>query len=169
MKNIRLLPDGISIRTIRKEDDPSIGSIIRGCFKDYGASECGTVCADPVIDHLSDVYGSKRSRYFVLETKGQVVGGAGIHSLKEAEATICELQKMYIRKDFRGKGLGRALLDTCLEFARSSGYETCYLESLPELKDALRLYERSGFSYIDSRMGNTGYFGCSLYMIKNLG
>jgi len=84
--------------------------------------------------------------------------------LKEADPGVCELQKMYIRKEGRGKGLGSLLLSYCLAFAKEQGFHTCYLESLPELRDALRMYEKAGFKYIPARMGNTGYFGCSLYM-----
>ena len=153
-----------TLRQIRNEDDPLLGAIIRGCFQDYNALEEGTVYSDPVIDRLSVAFNRDRSVYYVLELNGEVVGGAGIQPLKEADATICELQKMYLRKDARGKGFGRMLLKKCLEFAKANGFKTCYLESLPELKDALKLYERAGFGYNDNRMGNTGYYGCSLYM-----
>ena len=159
---------GFNIRPIRKEDDPFLAAVIRGCFHDYNATEEGTVYADPVIDRLSVSFNRKRSVYYVLEYNGEVLGGAGIQPLKGADGTVCELQKMYLRKDARGKGYGRLLLEKCLEYAKSNGFNCCYLESLPELKDALHLYERAGFSYIDHRLGNTGYYGCSLYMTIDL-
>ena len=158
----------VIIRSIRKEDDPQLGTVIRGCFRDYGATEEGTVYADPIIDRLSESFSVPRSAYFVLESEGEVVGGAGFQPLKEGDPGVCELQKMYLRKDFRGRGWGRALLEKCLEGAKKEGFHTCYLESLPELKDALKLYEAAGFSYIPQRLGNTGYYGCTLYMTKEL-
>lgn len=158
----------IIIRTIRGEDDHYLGEIIRNSFLDYDAQQTGTVFSDKVIDMLSVSFGKERSEYFVLEENDTVLGGAGIQPLIGASEEICELQKMYIKKEARGRGLGRALLDKCLEFARKEGFKTCYLESLPELKDALKMYERAGFKYIECRMGNTGYFGCSLYMTINL-
>jgi putative acetyltransferase len=156
------------IREIRKEDDKFLGEIIRGCFLDYDATQQGTVFSDSVIDRLYDAFNGARSRYFVLESGGRVLGGSGIQQLKGADDTVCELQKMYIKKEARGKGLGRALLGRCLDFARDAGYRECYLESLPELKDALKMYEKAGFSYINTRRGNTGYFGCTLFMAKTL-
>lgn len=145
-----------------------MGRIIRGCFEDYDATRQGTVFSDPVIDRLYGEFNGSRSAYYVLELDGEVKGGSGIQQLKGAEPDVCELQKMYLKSEVRGKGFGRALLERCLVFARHRGYKICYLESLPELKDALRMYERSGFRYIDSRMGNTGYYGCSLFMTIEL-
>lgn len=159
---------GIKIRPIRKTDDLHIGEVIRSCFRDYGATEQGTVFSDPVIDRLSESFGIERGAYFVLEAGGEVVGGAGFQPLKGGGKAVCELQKMYIRSDFRGKGWGRALLEKCLNEAGDAGFKLCYLESLPELKDALKLYEAAGFSYIPERMGNTGYYGCTLFMTKAL-
>lgn len=159
---------GVKIRAIRSEDDLQLGKVIRSCFRDYGATEEGTVFSDPVIDRLSVSFGIARGAYFVLVAEGEVVGGAGFQPLKEGDEDVCELQKMYIRKDFRGKGWGRALLEKCLAEAKLAGFRLCYLESLPELKDALKLYEAAGFSYVPDRMGNTGYFGCTLFMTKAL-
>ncbi len=158
----------VKIRPIRKEDDRQLGAVIRSCFRDYGATEEGTVFSDPVIDRLSVSFSMERSAYFVLEAGSEVVGGAGFQPLKGGDRDVCELQKMYIRKDFRGQGWGRALLEKCLSEAKLAGFSLCYLESLPELKDALKLYEAGGFSYIPERMGTTGYYGCTLFMTREL-
>lgn len=158
----------IVIRPIKSDDDPILGGIIRGCFLDYDAKQTGTVFEDVIIDQLSSSFAMERAAYFVLEEDGVVMGGAGIQALKGGSPSICELQKMYIKKEARGKGLGKSLLEKCLEFARKEDFKICYLESLPELKDALKMYERNGFSYINERLGNTGYFGCTLFMTLNL-
>ena len=156
------------IREIRKEDNPLLGDIIRGCFADYDATQQGTVFSDPVIDRLYEAFSGERSAYFVLELEGEVVGGSGIQPLKGASGDTCELQKMYLKQEARGKGYGQLLLRRCLDFARQAGFRFCYLESLPELKDALKMYEKTGFRYIPERMGNTGYYGCSLFMLREL-
>lgn len=156
------------IREIRKEDNPLLGEIIRGCFADYDATQQGTVFSDPVIDRLYEAFSGERSAYFVLELEGEVMGGSGIQPLKGASGDTCELQKMYLKQEARGRGYGQALLRRCLDFARQAGFRFCYLESLPELKDALKMYEKTGFRYIPERMGNTGYYGCSLFMLREL-
>ena len=60
------------------------------------------------------------------------------------------------------------LIEKCLEFARSAGYKKVYLESMPELRQALKVYEKFGFTYLKGPMGNSGHTGCSLWMIKEL-
>ncbi|MCF8345960.1 MAG: GNAT family N-acetyltransferase [Bacteroidales bacterium] len=161
-------PITFSIRPVRKTDDLLLGAIIRGCFLDYEATQQGTVFSDSVIDRLSEEFDGQRKAYFVLELEGKVMGGSGIQQLKGAEPHTCELQKMYLKKEARGRGLGRALLDRCLAFAKQEGFTECYLESLPELNDALKMYERAGFRYIPDRKGQTGYYGCTRFMLKAL-
>jgi putative acetyltransferase len=160
--------EGVILRKIQEKDDPLLARIIRNSFLDYNATQKGTVFSDPVIEKLSASFKGERSAYFVAERNGIVLGGAGIQPLKKADPGICELQKMYLDKSERGKGIGRALLEICLDFAKKQSFTSCYLESLPELTDALKLYEASGFSYIKSRLGDTGYYGCSLFMTKKL-
>jgi putative acetyltransferase len=48
------------------------------------------------------------------------------------------------------------------------GYKNIYLETMPELKDALKTYAKFGFNYLNGPMGNTGHFGCELWMLKTL-
>jgi len=43
-----------------------------------------------------------------------------------------------------------------------------YLETMPELKQALKVYEKFGFRYLEGPMGNSGHTGCSLWMLKTL-
>lgn len=157
-----------SIRKIRESDNKYLGEVIRGSFLDYDATQTGTVFSDSIIDRLFEEYNKPRAIYYVLEINGIVMGGSGIQQLKNGDPETAELQKMYLKKEARGKGYGRALLEKCIEFAKKADFKRCYLESLPELKDALRMYEYAGFQYIDSRLGDTGYYGCSLYMLKSL-
>ena len=80
----------------------------------------------------------------------------------------CELVKMYLLPEARGIGLGSKLIETCLAFAREAGYRNVYLETMPELKMALKTYEKFGFQYLPHQMGNTGHYGCDLWMLKKL-
>ena len=53
-------------------------------------------------------------------------------------------------------------------WAQAAGYSQVYLESMPELKQALKVYAKFGFSYLKGPMGNSGHTGCSLWMLKSL-
>jgi putative acetyltransferase len=75
---------------------------------------------------------------------------------------------MYLSAAARGQGLGRQLIEECLAFARVYGYRQVYLETFPELQKAMSVYEKYGFRYLDGPMGNTGHYGCSIWMLKDL-
>jgi len=78
------------------------------------------------------------------------------------EGKICELKRMYIRKAFRGKGLGKKLLHTSIEKAKTLGYEKMRLDTLPSMQAAIKLYENMGFVEIEAYRFNpiegTKYF-----------
>jgi putative acetyltransferase len=106
-----------------------------------------------------------RSIYFIAEMDGEVVGGGGIFPSAGLPDDTCELVKMYLLPKVRGIGLGRKLIQQCIGFAKEAGYKNIYLETMPELKQALKTYEKFGFEYINHSMGNTGHFGCVLWMV----
>lgn len=158
----------ISIRPIRSEDDARIASIIRSCLNEFEAPTCGSALGDPEIDFMSRAYSGERSAYFVAEENGVILGGAGIAQLENANSDTCELRKMYLSKQARGKGVGNGLMQKCLEIARSFGFEYCYLETFPTMLDAQKLYKRSGFYYLDASKGGTGHTACTVWMQNDL-
>lgn len=158
----------ITIRTIMPEDDATIARLIRTTLVEFGLDRPGTVFTDKATDHLSSQFAGPGRIYYVALADGEITGGAGIHPLDNGASTICELQKMYLLPAARGRGLGKLLMEKCLQFARENGYQKCYLETMPGLRQAIRLYERSGFRYLSGPMGDTGHFGCGIWMIKDL-
>ena len=99
---------------------------------------------------------------------GKIIGGAGVYPTDNLDEDTCELVKMYLRLHVRGLGFGRLLIDKCIEQAKELGYKKVYLESMPELRQALKVYEKFGFEYLKGPMGNSGHTGCSLWMLKKL-
>ena len=75
---------------------------------------------------------------------------------------------MYLLTKARGHGLGRLLIENCIAAANELGYKKIYLETMPELQKALKVYENFGFGYLKGPMGNSGHTGCSLWMLKEL-
>ena len=75
---------------------------------------------------------------------------------------------MYLRPEARAKGLGKLLIEKCLEFAKGVGYFQVYIETMPELRKAIGIYEKSGFEHLKGPLGNTGHFGCDVWMLKPL-
>lgn len=160
--------DPIIIREIKTEDDAQIGEVIREVLVEMGAPKVGTAYADVSLDKMTATYNKDRAVYFVVDDDGKIIGGAGIAPLENFDGTICELQKMYFLPEARGKGLGADMMDVCLKKAKSFGFEKCYLETLPYMKEATALYVKSGFKNLDGPMGDTGHYSCNVWMIKSL-
>ena len=157
-----------TIRKIEPKDNLKIASVIRNIFEELDAPKVGTAYADPHLDTLFEVYQAENEIYFVVEADGIILGGCGIGNLIDSEFKICELQKMYLAKEARGKGIAKDLMQKCLSFAKQVGYDKCYIETLPFMKDAQKLYVKSGFTYIDGPIGATGHNACDVFMIKDL-
>jgi putative acetyltransferase len=96
------------------------------------------------------------------------VGGGGIYPTEGLIDNTCELVKMYLLPAARGKGIGKMIINNCLQKAADLGFENVYLETMPELSTAIGLYEKAGFSFLPGPLGRSGHFGCDLWMIKNL-
>jgi len=158
----------IIIRPIAPGDNKPIAQVIRTALKEFSADKPGTVYFDATTDSLYQLFQTGGSVYFVAEKEGQVVGGGGIFPSPGLPAATCELVKMYLLKEARGIGLGKALIEKSLEWAQQNGYQQVYLETMPELQKALSVYEKFGFKYIDAQLGDTGHFGCDLWMLKEL-
>lgn len=158
----------VTIREVREEDNAALAKAIRQVLIDIGVPKEGTAYADPELDFMYQAYQTTRSTYFVIEEDGVVLGGAGIAPLAGEDPKICELQKMYFLAQGRGRGLGQQMIDHCLAYAKDQNFELCYLETLPYMKAAQKLYLKTGFSYIDGPMGSTGHTSCNVWLTKAL-
>lgn len=156
------------IREIQKRDNEQIAQVIRTVFIDDNFPKTGTAFADVQLDFMFEAYDVPRAAYFVVEEQGRIIGGAGVNQLENSKDNICELQKMYFLHEARGKGIGSLMIQKCLEKAVELGYEKCYLETLPEMLNAQKLYKKVGFEYLCEPMGGTGHTSCPVWMIKDL-
>jgi putative acetyltransferase len=142
--------------------------LIRNVFREFKADREGTVYSDPGTDNLSALFSIDRSILLVAEEAGEILGCCGIYPTKDLPAGCVELVKLYLRREARGRGIGRELMHLCLKHAKRMGYTSVYLESLPEFSAALTMYEKAGFRKIPARMGSSGHFACNIWMKKSL-
>jgi putative acetyltransferase len=153
------------LRLARSPDDAAIAAIIRTVMPAFGACGSGFALDDPEVDAMSAAYRRSRAAYFVVESAGQIVGGAGIAPLDGGAFRTCELRKMYFLPQARGRGVGARLLARCLAVARGFGYGACYLETLTGMDDAQKLYRRAGFRPLPGPLGATGHHGCDRHYL----
>ncbi|WP_024770510.1 GNAT family N-acetyltransferase [Aquimarina macrocephali] len=159
----------IKIRAIQLKDNKVIASVIREVLIEMGVPKVGTAYEDKSLDSMCETYDYSRMQYYVVEEEGKIIGGAGIAPLEgEVAGNICELQKMYFLPQARGKGVGYKMINRCLDFAKEQGYAKCYLETMPYMESARKLYKKVGFIPLEEPIGDTGHYSCQAWMIKDL-
>lgn len=156
------------IREIQRPDNEQVKALIQNVLVELGVPKVGTAYEDAALDNMFAEYEKPKQAYFVVEMAGEILGGAGIAPLAGGDNTICELQKMYFLPKIRGKGAGNEMMQKCLSFAKEQGFKACYLETMPYMHHAQKLYARSEFISIEKQLGNTGHYNCTVFMLKEL-
>jgi len=101
------------------------------------------LCTDADLKDIEQSYLNRGGVFYVLEEKdGSIIGSYGLYAM---EVGTCELRKMYLHRDYRGKGHGKHMLEDALGKARQLGFARITLETASVLKEAIRLYESYGF------------------------
>ena len=111
---------------------------------------------DMEIEDLNEKYGMPEGRLYIAYLDNQVAGCIG---LKPIHKTHCEMKRLYVRPEFRGNGIAKALVELIVRDAKEIGYHWMLLDTFPALNDAIKLYEKMGFyqipAYNDSPVKNT--------------
>ncbi|MFH0236279.1 bifunctional helix-turn-helix transcriptional regulator/GNAT family N-acetyltransferase [Vibrio diabolicus] len=156
------------LRPLTKADNPQVADVIRKVSAEYGlTADKGYGVADPTLDDMYSVYNQWGAAYWVIEHRGEIVGGGGFAPLA-GEPNVCELQKMYFLPQTRGHGLAKRIVALSLQLAKQFGYQQCYLETTECLREAVGLYEKLGFEHLDAPLGQTGHDACEVVMLKVL-
>ncbi|HVX51860.1 MAG TPA: GNAT family N-acetyltransferase [Chitinophagaceae bacterium] len=162
------MDNAVLIREIQEEDNKQLAGVIRATLAEFKANKPGTVYYDPTTDDLYSLFRKPASIYFTALYGGNIAGGAGVYPTEALPQGCCELVKLYLAPEARGIGAGKALIEKCFEAAKVLGYTSMYLETMPELNTAVGLYEKMGFTRLTGPLGNSGHFGCDLWMLKQL-
>ena len=158
-----------NIRQIRPSDDKQILQITRRAFEEFGAPLKGSIYCDPRMEHLSQEFDRDDAEYWIVEDKqGKVLGGCGFYPTEDLPEGMAEVVKFYFSPELRGKGLAPKLLMLIEAHAKKAGYNQLYIESFPEFRKAVELYEKYGFKHIDHALGNSGHPAVSVWMTKDI-
>jgi ribosomal protein S18 acetylase RimI-like enzyme len=121
----------------------------RELFLEYAQSLGFSLCFqnfDQELAGLPGDYAPPEGRLLLAEYEGYVAGCVALHRLEDG---ICEMKRLYLRPQFRGRGIGRALADRIISEARQIGYQRMRLDTVePVMKDAVEMYRRLGFREI---------------------
>jgi GNAT superfamily N-acetyltransferase len=118
---------------------------IRGLFKDYTDSlgfDLSFQNFDKEFAELPGKYASPDGR-LLIAIYDEII--AGCVALRKFENNICEMKRLYVRSEFRRKGIGKALSIAIISAAREIGYSAMRLDTVPWMKEAIALYHSLGF------------------------
>jgi len=131
--------------------DLELAELIRVNLKKHALDIPGTVYFDDNLNHLSDYYldnPEKRHYYIATDDNDKLIGGIGLAEFEFFE-DCCELQKLYLADEVKGKGLSYKLISMIEDKAKELGYKRMYLETHDNLEAAIHVYEKSGYKEIE--------------------
>ena len=131
------------IRPATDADTEQIANLIFSVLRDYGLKP-DPETTDSDLSDIEAHYIESGGCFDVLENaEKRIVGTVGIYPMQDG---LCELRKMYLSPEEKGKGLGKKLLEHALERAADLGFNRVMLETATELKEAIGLYRKYGFT-----------------------
>jgi putative acetyltransferase len=135
--------------TLAQAESPEQIAQARELFLEYAQSLGFSLCFqnfDKEIAELPGDYAPPVGRLLLAEVEGRLAACVALHKL---DSGVCEMKRLYLRPQFRGKGVGRALAERIIAEARHIGYQRMRLDTVePVMKDAVSMYRKLGFKEI---------------------
>ncbi len=135
--------------TFAQAESPVQIAQVRELFLEYAQTLGFSLCFQDFEKELAGLpgyYAPPRGRLLLVECKGQL---AACVALRPLETWSCEMKRLYLRPQFRGKGIGRILAERIIAEARQAGYRRMRLDTVePVMQDAVGLYRKLGFREI---------------------
>lgn len=126
----------------------------RALLREYAAEIQSSPCLGTIakeIEQLPGDYSPPGGMFFLGLLKGETAGCVAFRRIAD---DLCEMKRLYVRPAGRGNGLGRQLAEAVIDAARTSGYSTLRLDTLPSMIAAQSLYRSLGFEISRSRDGD---------------
>ncbi len=120
--------------------------LVRKLFEEYAASLDIDLCFQDFeheLETLPGTYAAPEGVIIVAFSDGEP---AGCVALRRFEKAVCEMKRLYVKPEHRGKGIGRALAEAVVARARVIGYASMKLDTLQSMTEANALYVSLGFT-----------------------
>lgn len=132
--------------TIVQAESPEEIELVRGLFREYEAWLGMDLCFQGFEEELRTLpgrYAKPDGRLFIASIDS---APAGCGAMRKLEEGICEMKRVYLRPEARGKGLGKVLIEKLIDDARVAGYTKMRLDTHPpRMGKAVSIYEFHGF------------------------
>jgi GNAT superfamily N-acetyltransferase len=139
-----------AVLTIYQAETPQQIATVRELMLEYAAAMNFSLCFqnfDEELRTLPGKYAPPSGRLLLADWDGQIAGIVGLRAIEDAG--VCEMKRLYVRPDFRGKSLGRTLANHVIRQAAEIGYKQMRLDTIQGIMDpAIRLYRELGFHEI---------------------
>jgi len=140
----------VTVRAVDPGDVPGVVSLVTEVLTEFGLTFGRGSKTDEELTRLPAAYADHGGAFWVaLDGAGALVGTCGLFPVAPGDY---EIRKMYLRASARGLGVGRALLDTCIAWAREQGARRLVLDTFEPMKDAIAFYEKHGFVRDDAQI-----------------
>ena len=138
--------------TLLTPSQPHELEAVRAIFREYADSLDVDLCFQDFETELALLpgeYAAPRGHLLLAEVDGAIAGCCALRPMDTADyPNAAEMKRLYVRKAFRGFGLGRQLAEAALDAARQAGYACVLLDTLDEMESARALYGDLGFEEI---------------------
>ena len=139
----------MQVRRVEAGDVEKVSVLVREVLAEYGLTFGEGSATDAQVLGLPGSYDDAGGAFWVAEDEGALLGTCGVFPVGEGSL---ELRKMYLVKASRGRGVGKALFVAAVAYARSVGAREIVLDTITEMKDAIRFYEALGFVRDDTQV-----------------
>ena len=136
------------LHAVQAESAEQIATV-RELFLEYAQSLGFSLCFqgfDKELAELPGDYAAPQGRLLLADFGGDVAGCGALHKI---DGGTCEMKRLYVRPQFRGRGLGKALAERVIHEAREIGYKKLRLDTVESvMRTAVAMYRQLGFREI---------------------
>ncbi len=128
---------------------------IRTLFTEYQRWLNFSLCFqgfDQELAQLPGKYAKPKGRLYIAEYDSKTAGCIALRPMKDEG--VCEMKRLFVREEFRGRGIGKILVEKILSDAKETGYHMMRLDTLQRMETARALYKKLGFAVIPAYYNN---------------